>query len=222
MQRTRTSNRIWKHHLPILLCSMMSIGVLYFTRPYRDPVSRASFATAYPAVVLLLATLFFGPWNVFLKRRNPISSNLRRDFGIWAGVLGIVHSAIGQCVHLRGRPWLYYVYERRAHHAFPVRHDLFGFANLTGLVGALILLMLLITSNDYSLRSLGTPQWKQLQRWNYAACSLAVAHTFAYQISEKKPPSLIATTGVFITITLIVQTEGARRRRQQPVTSGKA
>ncbi len=93
--------------------------------------------------------------------------------GIWAGILGILHSAIGQCVHLRGRPWLYYVYAAKEHHSFPLRHDLFGAANYTGAVSALLLIMLLATSNDYFLQVLGTPQWKQLQRWNYAVFVLA-------------------------------------------------
>ena len=214
MQRTRMINRLWKHHLPLFFGSMLSIAVLYFTRPFRDPISRASFATAYPAVVLLLATLLIGPWNVLRKKRNPVSSDLRRDVGIWAGIISIVHSVIGQCVHLRGRPWLYYVYENRSQHLLPLRHDLFGFANFTGMGGALLVLVLLLTSADYALRALGTPQWKQLQRWNYAACALAIAHTLAYQVSEKKTSGVLASTVFSAGLVLLVQVMGLRMRAQ--------
>ena len=60
-------------------------------------------------LALLVATLLIGPWNVLRRTANPVSSDLRRDIGIWAGMLGILHAGVGQFVHLRGRPWLYYV-----------------------------------------------------------------------------------------------------------------
>ena len=45
---------------------------------------------------------------------------------------------------------------------------MFGLSNETGLIAALILLVLLATSNDASLRNLGLARWKSWQRWNYA------------------------------------------------------
>lgn len=207
------------HHIPLLFLSAMSVALLYCTRPYPDVVSRASFATAYPALALLGATLAIGPWNVVRKQRNPISSDLRRDVGIWAGILSVVHSTVGQNVHLRGRPWLYYVYEAKAHHTFPVRHDLFGFSNYTGAGSALFVIALLATSNDYSLRALGTPRWKQLQRWNYVAFALAAAHTVGYQSTEKHNTSFVIAVAVGITITLALQLAGFQRRRAT-ATSG--
>ena len=125
------------HHLPLFIVSGASVLLLYITRPYRDVVTKISFATAYPALVLLAATLLIGPWNLLRGKRTPISSDWRRDVGIWAGIWGLVHTVIGQNVHLRGRPWLYYIYEPGKAHSFPLRHDLFGFANYTGLISAL-------------------------------------------------------------------------------------
>ena len=58
-------------------------------------------------------------------------------------------------------------------HLVLLRHDLFGFADYTGLSSALVLVPLLATSSDYVLRAMGTPCWKQLQRWNYSAFVLA-------------------------------------------------
>ncbi|HUA92801.1 MAG TPA: hypothetical protein VL991_09555 [Terracidiphilus sp.] len=125
--QTRSIRRLLSHHLPIAGSVCVTVAALYFTRPYKDILTRASFATAYPAIALLAATLLLGPLNLLRRRPNPISSDLRRDFGIWAGILGILHAAVGQFVHLRGRPWLYYVYgPTEHHHRFPIRHDLFG------------------------------------------------------------------------------------------------
>src|ERR671925_496038 len=90
-----------------------------------------SIATAYPALFLTAAAIFLGPWNVLRGRMNPVSFDLRRDIGIWAGFMALFHTAIGLNVHLRGRPWLYFVDQ---HHR--VRHDLFGFGNDTGLLAS--------------------------------------------------------------------------------------
>src|SRR5260370_10466154 len=140
IQTRRMRRRLLRHHLPLLLFSAASVTALYATREYKDVITRASFATAYPALALLAATLLIGPWNLLRKRTNPISSDLRRDIGIWAATLGIAHTVIGQFVPLRGRPWLYYIYgPQEHHHAFPIRHDLFGLANYTGAFSVLLL-----------------------------------------------------------------------------------
>jgi methionine sulfoxide reductase heme-binding subunit len=223
--RERWRLRILKHHLPLFGFSIFSIVALYATRPYKDLLSRASFATAYPALILLAATLIVGPCNLLGKRRNPLSSDLRRDIGIWAGILGVLHTAVGQNVHLRGRPWLYYVYALKEHHAFPLRHDLFGLANYTGAVSVVVLMALLATSNDFSLRRLGASGWKKLQRWNYAVFALAAVHAVAYQAIEKQKLLFVATVILCIAITLALQISGFIKRhsadgshaRQQPL-----
>lgn len=169
--------------------------------------------------MLLAATLLIGSRNLLRGKRTPISSDWRRDVGIWAGILGLVHTGIGQNVHLRGRPWLYYIYERGKGHIFPLRHDLFGFANYTGLVSALILLLLLATSNNYSLRALGTPRWKQLQRWNYVAFALMAAHAIGYKINEKQNAPFVATVVISIVATIVLQVIGFQRRRMHVLSN---
>jgi len=207
MIRNRLRRRLLTHHLPLLLVSLASVAALYATRSTKDVISNASFATAYPAMAYLTITLLVGPWNLIRKRTNPISADLRRDFGIWGGILGIVHTAVGQCVHLRGRPWLYYVYGPQEHH-HGLRHDLFGLANYTGAISTLLLIALFATSNDWSLRKLHTRQWKQLQRWNYAVFALAAVHAFAYQGVEKQHLPFVVTVAVCAAIALVFQLTG--------------
>ena len=213
--RRRLVRRLWTHHLLLLLATTLAVFALYITRPYRDVITRLSFSTAYPALVLLVITLWIGPWNLLRVQRTPVSSDLRRDVGIWAGILGIFHTAIGFCVHLRGRPWLYFVYQRSEGHSFPLRHDIFGFANYTGLIATIILLLLFVTSNDWSLRRLGTPKWKQLQRWNYVLFLFAFLHTIAYQTMEKQHVPFVATIALCGVITVLLQSLGFQRRRAQ-------
>lgn len=213
-KQARLRYRVKAHHLPLFLASITSVGLLYVTRPYKDVLTKISFATAYPALFLLAVTLLIGPWNVFRRRRNPVSGDLRRDVGIWAGILGMIHTMIGQNVHMRGRPWLYYVYDAKSHHTFPLRHDLFGITNFTGLFGFMLLTVLLATSNDYSLRAMGTPRWKQLQRWNYVVFSLVAIHTFGFQSIEKQKTPFVVFAIIIIAIGLIFQIVGFYLRRK--------
>jgi len=215
LERKRVQRRLLKHHLPLFVLSFGSAAILYCTRPYSDVLSRASFATAYPALVLLAITLLIGPWKILRKGQGPVSSDFRRDVGIWAGILSIVHSAIGQNVHLRGRPWLYYVYDGKEHHLIPVRHDWFGLANYTGALSVLFVIALLATSNDASLRAFGAPRWKQLQRWNYGAFALVAVHSIAYQMVENQLTPWVITVVACIAITLSLQIAGVARRRSK-------
>jgi methionine sulfoxide reductase heme-binding subunit len=215
--------RLLRHHLPLCAASIATVAALYCTRPYRDVISRASFATAYPALALLAATLLVGPLNLLRRRPNPVSSDLRRDIGIWAGIVSLFHAVVGQCVHLRGRPWLYYIYgPTEHHHGILLRHDLFGAANYTGLFGTLLLIALLATSSDLSLRRLSAPRWKQLQRWNYAACAFVAVHAFAYQGVETQQMPFVVTAGACVAVALVVQFKGWMLRRSQMRAAPKA
>jgi sulfoxide reductase heme-binding subunit YedZ len=211
----RMKDRLWRHHLPLALLSAAAIWFLYVTRPYPDVITRLSFATAWPGLVLLTMTLLIGPWRVLHGKAPVLSQDLRRDIGIWGGTLGVLHAVIGNCEHLRGRPWLYYVYEKAQEHLVPIRHDLFGFSNFTGLFAGLILLALLATSNDASLRKLGNPQWKSLQRWNYACFGLTALHTFGYLIGiQSLKWGAIVTAILCVTLALWLQVLGYRLRQR--------
>jgi len=124
-----------------------------------------------------------GPWNVLRRRPNPVSFDLRRDIGIWTGILAILHTISGLTVHLRGRMWMYFL---KSLHPLKLQNTQFGFANFTGLGAALLFLMLLAISNDLLLRAFKTRRWKSLQRWTYAAFVLTAVHGITYQLIEKR------------------------------------
>ena len=135
---------------------------------------RLSMATGYVSVALIAWALLIGPWRVRRGRPAPASTDLRRDVGIWGALFGLAHVVTGLQVHFGGRFWKYFLHSD-GDHWIPVRIDLFGFANWTGLAAALVLVLLLAISNDASLRVLGTRRWKSWQRWTYWAAALTVA-----------------------------------------------
>lgn len=169
----------------------------------RDLISHISIATAYPALFLTGVAVFLGPWNVLRGRANPVSFDLRRDVGIWAGIMALLHTGVGLNVHLRGRMWLYFVDPQHR-----LRHDWFGWGNDTGVAAALLFLLLLAISNDLSLRRLGTRRWKAVQRWTYAAVILTILHAIAYQHVEERRAAYEVLLGVIIAAIAAFQLAG--------------
>ncbi|MGC1294441.1 MAG: ferric reductase-like transmembrane domain-containing protein [Alloacidobacterium sp.] len=190
-----------RRHFILAITAVAITFLAYAATPPPDLRHRLSIATAYAGLIFLAVSLWLGPLNVLRRRGNPSSFDLRRDIGIWTGILAILHTTIGLTVHLRGQMWMYFFNQL---HPLKLQNSEFGFANFAGLGAALLFLMLLAISNDLSLRTLGTRQWKSLQRWTYAAFVLTVAHGIAYQMVEKRhlPWVLIFTVLVIAVATI--------------------
>jgi sulfoxide reductase heme-binding subunit YedZ len=172
-----------KRHFWLLIAAVVMTFIAYTATPPPDVRHRLSMGTAYAGLIFLSASLWLGPWNILRQRPNPVSFDLRRDIGIWAGILAGVHTAIGLTVHLRGRMWMYFF---KRLHPLRLQNTGFGFANFVGLAATLLFLILLAISNDLSLRTLGIQRWKSIQRWTYIAFGLTIAHGIAYQLIEKR------------------------------------
>ena len=197
------------------LSSVISILVLWWLIESPDATFRLSMATAYTGLFLLVATLLTGPINLLKSRANPLSTDLRRDLGIGAAVVSLIHVGVGLQVHLGGKAWLYFLYPRGEAHLLPFRYDPFGIANYTGLLATLLTILLLAISNDLSLRLLGGKRWKAVQRLNYGLFGLVALHAVAYQLIEKRPqPYPLVLTGALLLV-IALQGAGWWKRRQQ-------
>ena len=181
-------------HVLLALAAVCLTAVAFWLIPPPDFRHRMSMGSAYSALAFVAASLLLGAWNVLRSSANPVSFDLRRDVGIWAGLLALFHTGFGLTVHLRGRMWMYFF---RKLHPLALQNTKFGFANYTGLAAGALFLLLLIISNDVSLRRLGTSRWKNLQRMSYAAAVLTVAHGVAFQLIEKRhAPWLVVFWGM--------------------------
>lgn len=146
-------------------------------RSSRFFVARLTRATGYVAMVLLALTLLIGPANLLLHKRNPVSSYLRRDVGMWTAIFSVVHVIFGLQLHSGGqlsRLLNYFVVDGS------LLTNTFGLGNWTGLVALVIVVGLLALSSDFALRKLKARAWKNLQRLNYALFALVIAHAFFY------------------------------------------
>ena len=216
---SRSTRRLY-HHLGLSLLSALLLGGLYYAVESPDVKYKWSMSTAYVSLLLLGATLLTGPLNVLRRQRNPVSTDLRRDIGIWSGLVGLAHVAIGWQVHM-GNMLLYFFEEDKATKVLSLRADLFGFANYAGLAGGLILVMLLALSNDLSLRKLKAPRWKYWQRWNYLFYGLVVVHGVSYQVIEsRKLPYPLLLAALILTV-LFIQLMGFTHYRKNRLEFNK-
>ena len=176
--------RVLLHHVPLALASAVALALFMGLWPFTDispftshggfSMSLLTIATGYVALALLALTLLIGPAHLLLRRRNPVSSYLRRDLGTWTAIASVVHVIVGFQV----RPDLsvldFFVADGR-----PLTND-FGLGNWTGLAALVIVVGLLAISTNRSVRELKARRWKSLQRLNYSLFALVVLHAIFY------------------------------------------
>jgi sulfoxide reductase heme-binding subunit YedZ len=205
-----------RRHLLLAGVSVAMTAAVYFGLEGR-PVYRASMASAYVGLSLLGLSLVLGPWKILRGQSVPVSTNLRRDVGIWAGLLGVLHSGVGLFVHFKGRPWMYFAKPTQGADGWGLRVDPFGAANYSGLAALLVLTLLLAVSNNRSLRRLGAARWKCLQRWNYALFGLVLVHGVLYQVIEKRNALFVLVLSLTAVAVVTLQTAGFRRYQLRAV-----
>lgn len=209
--------RLTRHYLPFSIVTGLIIVVFLTTLPGEDMRWKWSMATAYAGLALLGFTLLVGAVNVLRSRPNPTSTDLTRDAGIFATLVITVHVAVGLFVHMGGNPLLYFFFPAGETHLIPLRYDPFGLTNWLGLAVTLILVVLFATSNDLSLRRLGTKRWKTLQRMNYFLFSGVALHGIVYQVLEKRTVPLILLLVLMIGVVVILQLAGFTMRRREKI-----
>jgi sulfoxide reductase heme-binding subunit YedZ len=172
-------------------------------------IRAATVATAFSSLAFLTVALAIGPLMVLRGRRPSRHVEWRRDIGIWAGVLGLVHVLVGLEVHFGGDWRRYFVFgPDEATGTIPFRFDTIGLANWTGLVGTVAFVLLLATSNNRVMRRLGTPRWKSVQRSAYVLFVAVVAHGVVYQMLANRPWPAVALLWAAAVSVVVLQVAG--------------
>lgn len=172
------------YHSKYLLLGLVSGFALASLQPFRSVFNAVSLVTAYASIALIGVTTLFGPLHVLKGGRPIVTTSNRRHLGVWSGVFAVVHVAAGLNVHMGGRYLDYFLAPRSGGSTRPPRLDAFGAANDIGLAATLVVILLMIISRDWWVRSIGPTQWKRLQRGAYWVIVLAFAHGFIYQALE--------------------------------------
>jgi sulfoxide reductase heme-binding subunit YedZ len=219
MRRARRVRlRLIRHYLPLL--TLASIGTAALTAWAGSPslAYRLSLATAFTGLVLFGLSLVIGPLGLLWRGRPlPVSTDLRRDVGILAGVFGLAHAAVGLLVYTDVRLYFLYPIADWPRTGFPLRLDDFGTANWMGLGAALVLGLLLVTSGDWALRRYGARRWKRLQQLAYWAFTLIVVHAILYQrLDPHDQRPLVPALAVVVGTVIALQTAGFLRADRRP------
>lgn len=171
----------------VLLMVAGTLIYLFFLLEPEKPLAQViSIGSAYASMLYLAVALSIGPLNLIRSKRNPLSSFLRRDIGICAALMAVVHTVAGLQVHLGGRFIEYFIFPPDSSRTIPFRYDPFGLTNYVGLICTLIMLALLCLSNNRSLRAMGASSWKKWQRLAYLLVPAIPAHGLIYQFLEKR------------------------------------
>jgi len=208
-------NRLKTHYLLMTALTAISTFVFYLFWKDRDAITFIADVAGYISIFLLVLSLVLGPINLLLKRKNPVSTYLRRDIGIFGGLLAVIHSVTGLFVHLRGKMWQYFLVE--TNHGYSINLENFGIANFTGAIAALLIILLIIISNDYSLRKLKAGRWKNLQRLSYLMFSLVLLHSILYSIALKHISYIFYLYIPVILAALIFQLIGIKLKLQKQI-----
>jgi sulfoxide reductase heme-binding subunit YedZ len=201
-------------HAVLGLVSLCVGAIVWTWSPHRSRVEGVSFATAYAGVAMLAVALVLGPLNLLRRRPNPVSTDLRRDVGLWAGLWGVAHTIAGLQVHMGGDLRRYFL---PAASGSPVSRSTLAFvtANYLGFIGALLLIVLMLLSNDIALKTLGVGRWKWLQRSSYLVLGFVVLHGALYQLLEKRSVGLVVVLTVVTTFAIVLQVAGVRAQRRR-------
>jgi sulfoxide reductase heme-binding subunit YedZ len=175
-------SRLIKHYFPLVLVSIIIGVIFHFVWTKKDLITLIADVSGYIAIVILSVSLLLGSINILFKRKNPVSSYFRRDISVTGGILAVIHSITGLFVHLRGNMWQYFL--TKTNSVYSIRLDDFGLANYTGLISTILIILLLATSNDYSIAKLKTRNWKNIQRLTYLMFILAIVHVIYYRLNN--------------------------------------
>jgi sulfoxide reductase heme-binding subunit YedZ len=206
-------------HLVLAAITLVSAYAAHRYVPYAEPAYFLTIGMGYLSLALIGVSLVIGPLNLLWRRHNPVNIDLRRDVGIWAGLTGCLHVVCGFQIHMQGQVLLYFL-QPRMNGGFRLLTNPFGLANDVGLIATILLILLLVISNDLSLRRLKGRRWKSLQRYNYLLFALAVLHTFVYQTISHRDHFFTALALAVTALTLLAQLIGitlyrARRSSRQ-------
>ncbi len=205
--------RLLRHYLPLLILTVIAF-ILF--RQFWSELPVIPFivrATGYIGIVLLGYSLLIGPVKVLSRGRYAVSTYYRRDIAIFGGAVSVFHTVAGLFVHLRGQMWKYFL-ERTAE-GYTLKFDNFRLANYTGLIAALLILILLITSNDLSIRKLHHGRWKNIQRMAYIIFPLIVIHALFYRLMSKHLNGFYYFYLPVFAVILIFQLAGMTKRIRQ-------
>lgn len=175
MSFTRSS--WWLRHVLVVIFAAAATAVFLYSRAEWSPMHRWNRAIGDVSLVLIAMAMMLGPLSRLWRGAVRVLP-YRRELGIYAVVLALVHAVIILIgwVELDLMRLFGFEFHPGLQRYVMINHG-FALANVLGVLGLIYGLVLGLTSNDASLRMLGNSIWKYVQRGTYVLWWLSVAHT---------------------------------------------
>jgi sulfoxide reductase heme-binding subunit YedZ len=207
-----------RRHFTLFVLVIGGVSIVVFAAPAENTIDRVSMLTAWQFLVLLAVVLLIGPIRLLRTGRLRYNMYLRRDLGIWAGITGLMHLFAGTGESMTPAYIVEFVNVVAGEGSEALRKQLFIWATIVGLVIGVMVLLLLLLSNDAAIRRLGIRWWKGLHRTSYAVFALTIGHAVAFQVLEGRVQWLMIVTVLLGCTVMAIQMAGVsvqRRRRQR-------
>lgn len=165
-------------HMVVGALSAVGAYAIFLSRPETGSMQMHSLNRAFADVALFLLAfaLAIGPIS---RLWSPIRRLIpwRREIGIWSGVTSVAHVVVilDGWIHwdLTRLFWDY----RGPNLGWVLDKSAFGLGNLVGVIALLYIVLLAVTSSDWSTRLLGSSAWKFVQQRSYTLFVLVGLHT---------------------------------------------
>ncbi len=170
-------NAWWFRHVLVVIFALLATALFLYSRAEWSPMHRWNRAIGDVSLVLIALAMMLGPLSRLWRGAARVLP-YRRELGIYAVLLAFVHATIilFGWVELDLMRLFGFEFHPGLQRYVMVSHG-FALANILGLLGLIYGLVLGLTSNDASLRLLGSNIWKFVQRGTYVLWWLSVAHT---------------------------------------------
>lgn len=172
---SKLAGSTWLRHGIVLLVSFALIGGFLARKGFHA----VNLASADASVVLIALSLMIGPLARLWSKGFKSLLLFRREIGIWGGIAGLVHMVLLANTKLGWNPLKWFMtVGTDGSYTLSLMGENMG--NLIGLVAALFLLVLVLTSNDWSQKKLGAGPWKFVQQTTYIAFVLVALHSMVF------------------------------------------
>ena len=144
-----------------------------------DPVQKLNRELGDWALIFLMVTLSVGPLSKILKRKNLIA--LRRMLGLLTYFYAVLHLTSYIIIDLQ-LDWHEFVKDVTKRNFI-----------ILGMTSVVLLTPLALTSNNISLKILGSKSWKKLHYLVYPAAIIAIIHFFMMIRADYHRPIMYAS-----------------------------
>jgi DMSO/TMAO reductase YedYZ heme-binding membrane subunit/nitrite reductase/ring-hydroxylating ferredoxin subunit len=208
-------------HLGLFGFTILGIIATYLYESTSQLNDILSLGTGYVSLILLVVTLSIGTLNLVLKRKNPVNVNFRRDVGIWCGITGVFHGLVSFTIYNSSNILSYFL-TKSSNGSYSAEFNLNALSNVVGVLAFLIMLALLVTSNNLSMRYLKGKSWKYVQRLNYPLIILVVVHTIGYLVLNLRESFFTFLLTALVIFTILSQLIGILITIQREGNQAKA